>query len=296
MRGSARRFVREEEEESAFVSMTDMTVSFLFIVMIVLAFFASQLRDPNQVPKTEFDAVVAERNDLSAQIDPKNARIKELEAELAKAKDRPLETYLAHVAEQRKKLLEALQRQLKIDFPDLQVVVSQESDALRFAGDGLFKSGDPKISDNKLEIVRRVAARLNALLPCFTLGKSSKWSMQCNEDGAVVEAVLIEGHTDKSGEDESNLRLSTNRADETFFAMTKFEPSLLDFLNSREQPVISVAGYGRWRPVADNASVAGKAANRRIDLRLIMYSPNNLEDIDRIRQRLKNGLSEGNKP
>ena len=57
MRGNARRSAREEEEESAFVSMTDMTVSFLFIVMIVLAFFASRLRDPNQVPKAVAKAV-----------------------------------------------------------------------------------------------------------------------------------------------------------------------------------------------------------------------------------------------
>jgi hypothetical protein len=86
-------------------------------------------------------------------------------------------------------------------------------------------------------------------------------------------------------------RGGSNRADETFFSMAKFEPNLLAYLNSREQPVISVAGYGRWRPISDNATVTGKAANRRIDLRLIMYAPNNLEDIDRIRERLKNSIS-----
>src|SRR5277367_4890351 len=111
MRGVARRFAREEEEESAFVSMTDMTVSFLFIVMIVSAFFASRLRDPNQVPQPEYDAAVTERDTkidnlsgeiakLMAQNAALAARIKALETELANAKDRPLETYLAHVAEQ----------------------------------------------------------------------------------------------------------------------------------------------------------------------------------------------------
>ena len=43
MRAQARRAAREEEEESAFVSMTDMTVGFLFIIMILLAFFVSQV-------------------------------------------------------------------------------------------------------------------------------------------------------------------------------------------------------------------------------------------------------------
>lgn len=39
MRANAsRKRSHEEEEESVFVSMTDMTVSFLFIVMVLLAF------------------------------------------------------------------------------------------------------------------------------------------------------------------------------------------------------------------------------------------------------------------
>ena len=51
MRGAFRRHQREEEEESAFVSMTDMTVSFLFVVMILLAFFASQIQSEGKRTK-----------------------------------------------------------------------------------------------------------------------------------------------------------------------------------------------------------------------------------------------------
>ena len=67
MRGGIRRRHHEDEEESAFVSMTDMTVSFLFIVMILLAFFASQLQDHDNVPRSELDKVVNERDQLSAE-------------------------------------------------------------------------------------------------------------------------------------------------------------------------------------------------------------------------------------
>ena len=45
MRGADYYHTEEvEEEETAFVTMTDMTVSILFILLILLAFFASQLR------------------------------------------------------------------------------------------------------------------------------------------------------------------------------------------------------------------------------------------------------------
>ena len=58
MRSAVRKRRAEGEEESVFVSMTDMTVSFLFIVMILLAFFASQFRPDELVAKVELDEVV----------------------------------------------------------------------------------------------------------------------------------------------------------------------------------------------------------------------------------------------
>ena len=346
----------EEEEELAFVSMTDMTVSFLFIVMILLAFFASQFHDPDKVARADFERVKQERNELEAQlydfrslvnslqrhvkdqaeiIGRSNVRIHELEEELNRTQievatfagcrdlaapvqdqaeiirqrelriheleeelkrlspEQPIETYLAKVAEQRREVLEALQSKLKVDFPDLQVVVSEEMDALRFKGDGLFTFGSSELRPDKRRIVEVIAARLNEVLPCYTVGRLSSWRDGCNEAGAAIEAVQIEGHTDSDGQDNSNVALSTNRANETFFAMTKREPTLVEHLNNRGQPVLSVAGYGKMRPVADNRTIDGKATNRRIDLRIIMYTPRSLDEIEKIKEDLRNGLAAG---
>lgn len=268
---------QEEEEESVFVSMTDMTVSFLFIIMVLLAFFASQLRDPRSVPRKEFDTVVQERNALREQ--------------LKRLKERPIEAYLAAVANQRQQILKDLQAKLKTDFPDLQVVISDEMDALRFKGDGLFKTGSSELNPDKRRIVESIATRLGEVLPCYTLGPRASWSKRCNAAGAVIEAVLIEGHTDSDGQDNSNVTLSTNRANETFFAMTKHEPTLVEHLNDRAQPVLSVAGYGKMRPVADNGTPEGKATNRRIDLRIIMYTPGSVEDIRKVQDDLRKGVT-----
>lgn len=48
---TSRRLHREEEEESVFVSMTDLMISILFIVMIVMAFFAKSARE--DIPRIE---------------------------------------------------------------------------------------------------------------------------------------------------------------------------------------------------------------------------------------------------
>lgn len=283
MRAGPRR-QHEDEEESVFVSMTDMTVSFLFIVMILLAFFASQLRHPDRVSRKDFDRVVRERDALQKQVN-------ELREQLKRLANRPIETYLATVAKQRQQILEDLQAKLKTDFPDLQVVISEEMDALRFKGDGLFKTGSSDLRPDKRRIVESIATRLGEVLPCYTLGPRSSWNNRCNAAGAIIEAVLIEGHTDSDGQDNSNLALSTNRANETFFAMTKHEPTLVDYRNDRAQPVLSVAGYGRMRPVASNATQDGKATNRRIDLRIIMYTPGTLEEIGKVQNDLRNGVA-----
>ncbi len=75
MRAQAKQVRHEEEEESAFVSMTDMTVGFLFIIMILLAFFASQMRDPDAVSKLEYDRVIEERDEWQALAETRSDRI-----------------------------------------------------------------------------------------------------------------------------------------------------------------------------------------------------------------------------
>lgn len=69
--------------------------------------------------------------------------------------------------------------------------------------------------------------------------------------------LSIEGHTDASGDAAHNQALSTARARSVLGALVGLgvDPARLQ---SR--------GYGQERPVADNASEAGRAANRRVEL------------------------------
>lgn len=298
MRGATRRLAREEEEESAFVSMTDLTVSFLFIVIILLAFFASQLKDDQTVPVAEYQQVFNERNVLRTkrdQLTTANAELRlevaRLEEELRKERTNRLQTYLSAVSSERDLILRTLRDRLVVEFPELENIVSIETGALRFKGDGLFKTDKSQLAEDKRRIVTAIATRLNELLPCYTFGKAAHWQQTCNAPGAVIEAVQIEGHTDASGLDRPNFSLSTERAIETLFTMIGREPTLLDNQNSAGQPVLSVSGYGRLRPVADNTTERGRATNRRIDLRIIMYTPQSVEEVERIKDNLRRGLA-----
>ncbi|MET4687712.1 OmpA family protein [Sinorhizobium fredii] len=114
----------------------------------------------------------------------------------------------------------------------------------------------------------------------------SKWTFECNPGNAIIEALQIEGHTDSTGDFTANVALSTNRANSTFSTILGKSSELVEFLNFRHQPVLSVAGYGQMRPVKDNSTKEGRDTNRRVDLRIIMYTPSQSAEIDRIRQAL----------
>jgi len=69
--------------------------------------------------------------------------------------------------------------------------------------------------------------------------------------------LQVEGYTDSTGGADFNQKLSESRAD-----------SVRDFLISQGVPTrnIEATGYGRNNPVADNATAAGRAENRRVQL------------------------------
>jgi len=68
--------------------------------------------------------------------------------------------------------------------------------------------------------------------------------------------VQVEGHTDSVGPDAYNQKLSQRRADAVKKVLEK------DGVTPNR---ITAIGYGKSRPVADNATEAGRAINRRVE-------------------------------
>jgi len=234
---------------------------------------------------------------LNDQVTVKNQKISELEQQLeelkAKLKDDPLEAYLIESQYRRTAILSEIERKLKIEFPNILVEVSPENDALRFKGDGLFTSGSSQLSSLKRKIVEKVGVLVTDAIECFTINPKEPDYKSCNPDGILIEAIQIEGHTDNTrfvGADgrDRNIELSAKRATSAFFAMKDAKPNLLSYQNLKGQPVISIAGYGDMRPV--NIDPKMKAENRRIDLRLIMFTPVSRDQINIIQQRIKSDL------
>ena len=71
--------------------------------------------------------------------------------------------------------------------------------------------------------------------------------------------VEVAGHTDSQGSDALNMDLSQRRAD----AVRRY---LIEKGVAQEQ--LTAKGYGPHQPVADNATVSGRAMNRRVEFRI----------------------------
>ncbi len=398
-----RNRAREEEGESVFVSMTDLTVSFLFIILILLAFFATQykpeetvsrdeydilivqlsnardaierleeelstaqeyiddleqerrqykarlvergriiselrmeistlrgnlallrasenaLRErleelaPDRAPEGSFEDVSAERDAahrraeaLAVEITRLNVAVATLESEIARLLERiaelttpdPLAAYLESAASARADLLKRLAERIQEQLPGIRVTVVAADGVIRFRGDDLFASGQWRVHSGSTaeRVARAVADALADTLPCYTVGTRAAFDTTCNSAFAAIETIQIEGHTDDTPlsiglrERErmlDNRDLSARRGAETLRAATdRYRPELLEFRNLEGQPVLSFAGYGAMRPVAHGDTSTAKAANRRIDIRFILQTPQNLREVEEIRSRL----------
>jgi outer membrane protein OmpA-like peptidoglycan-associated protein len=77
--------------------------------------------------------------------------------------------------------------------------------------------------------------------------------------------VDVYGHTDSTGADDYNLRLSERRAS-----------AVADYLAGHgvQKARIGTRGYGETQPVASNNTDAGRAANRRVEIKIVPLTNN----------------------
>lgn len=136
---------------------------------------------------------------------------------------------------------------------------------------------DPKLLPRAETVDAQIAARacekqiqavLDARQIAFAPGSAE---IEADSQGVIDEiaeilkgcpdtAFEIEGHTDSQGREEMNLALSQSRADAVLAALLE-RRVLISRMVAR--------GYGETRPIADNSTEEGRAANRRIAFRLL---------------------------
>jgi chemotaxis protein MotB len=286
-----------EGEESYFVSMTDIMVGMLFVFIILLMYFVFRIQNTSEpmVPMSEHRALLADRDKLADSLKLATSRINELENEIKHLNQNPLEKYLKLADAARESILWDLQRSMK-NIPGItegDVKVIAEQGILRLSGDMLFPNGVSTIAPGSPSdrAVKALSAALAKVLACFSVGPASNPIKSCNPNAVFIDAVFVEGHTDNvpitgllEGSIKDNVSLSARRAINTMQTIYADQPRLGQMLSispSQEgrqlgegtSPLINAAAFGDTRPAFSNDTEDGRKSNRRIDLRLLMYSP-----------------------
>ena len=97
-----------------------------------------------------------------------------------------------------------------------------------------------------------------------------------DENAKYVDSIVISGHTDSSGTDQRNRELSTERANAVLSYLLDEEDGRLE----EYAGYFCAAGYGKTRPVASNDTEEGRAANRRIEISIILRDDTVMEIVE----------------
>ena len=120
------------------------------------------------------------------------------------------------------------------------------------------------------EIKEESAGVLNELIDVFYQFLSDE------ENARYVDSIVISGHTDITGTAESNRVLSTDRANSVLNYLLLGKDGKLNGYSA----YFCAAGYGATRPVASNDTEEGKAANRRIEISMILKDDTVLDIVE----------------
>ncbi len=254
-----------EEGENYFVAMTDMMVGVLFIFILMLMAFALDFRRTTDVQENALKVA----QEVAAKLDALESNVRIQMGQLDWAQ------------EDRRKLLQDLRAQLSAE--GLSVQIDEASGVLRLTEDAVrFAPNRADLVERNKENVGKIARVLERVLPKYVRCRSGQ-SLVCDaNEGTSLETIFIEGHTDTTGDDSDNWRLSTERAVSTYRELIAVAPALRSFRNNRQEEVISVSGYSSTRPIDPRPLHEAWDRNRRIDLRFVMETDS--------RQKLKQML------
>ena len=234
-----------------------------------------------QAAEEELDVITADlsaaqlrlnqqQSDLDAQallLQSQQARISEQEAYLQAANEEILNMHntMATISVLRLSILEQIRDSIAQVMGDPSKVSISDNGSI-VLGDGVFfDSGSAEIKAEALPTLDRLIDAFAAILS--------------NENNTrYIDSIVINGYTDWVDTNWNNRILSTNRANAVLeYMLTRGADKLRDYTQ-----FFSAAGYGEERPVpgTDQNTEAGRAANRRIEISVILKDDSILDIVD----------------
>lgn len=228
------------EEESPYISFTDLLVGLIFIFLLLIVLLFLEVREEKN--EGFFDVPLPTVSDQEA-----------------------LAQILGTVAE-------------NVNKQGSQVTVNPEGNALVLASDINFATNQRELSISGQATVSQIAQALTQLLPCHASGMVIPVNYNCDEAAPKIDTILIEGHTDRQpragtqNDLEINWEISMERAQNVFSALMNSSPVLYDLRSygSSENRLFGVVGYAYTRPAVVPSVSRNEPRDRRVEIRFIL--------------------------
>lgn len=234
---------QKEGEANYFASMTDMTIGVLFILIIMIAYFAHQNSTQNPI-LIYIDQGEQERKGIANTV-AKGLRERNIDAIVSPKNPGVVTLRGANLFVRGESDLAPEARQT-ISY--LAQVIKEQTGCFVMKDDD--QKNDASCNPSKVFIEA-----------IFVEGHT---------DDQPVKNILRDFS-------KNNLELSARRATNTHDTLLQSAPDLGRYLNLDGEPVLSVAAYGEQRPVVPNVDEQARDKNRRIDIRFVMWIPKSVE-------------------
>ena len=288
-----------------FVSMTDMLLGLLIIFLVIVGYLAisfsqsiekavkaSQLEQEAKQAQVDLDlaraqAAAAEARAREASIQASEAQARaalaNTRAEEAEKKSSELQNILISIDRTRIQILRELK--IRLQGANFDVEIDEKTGVVRLPEAELFERGKFELTNQGIKNMLVLRDALEIILPCYAssqdiLVRIRKLSACQNNEQNFVDAFFVEGHADSSPV-RSNIYYKDNQELSTKRAMTAYNilsqsVTLSELMNSNQEFIMSVSGYGANRPLCIDKTPTCYSRNRRIDLRLVMEIPKKL--------------------
>lgn len=212
--------------------------------------------------------------DLTSPIDQGISFTKPNHEAIAETRDRLASLVRVH-AETQSKLADATERIALLELTstasreELEAQLARVKESQR-AAEARYARVASMFTDDEAEVFRKGSDVLLTTYGFdFPVGeseiRSSNFPLLNKISRAIAEfdrpKVVVSGHTDATGSDEANLKLSNERAGKV--------GAFLVEIGELEPERVTTRGYGETRPVATNDTVEGRAKNRRIEILIV---------------------------
>lgn len=232
-----------------------------------------------QTAEDELESVTSDLDDAKLTLTEKETQIAQQNEELKKQLElidqqklyltqaddeiQALYSQMETIAGLRVSILEQIRDKIAEVMGDPSKVSIGETGNIILSDSVLFDVGSSEIKEDSIPL-------LNKLVEVFLQFLSD------SENAQYVESIVISGHTDSTGNADENRVLSTSRANSVLNYLLESQDGKL----SPYASMFCAAGYGATRPVQDNYTAEGRAANRRIEISMILKDDTVMEIIN----------------